>query len=46
MARNALLGIRKGYRNHLQLERFKRKEDPVVSIDTYLCLWRVKKKEL
>ncbi len=38
MARNALLGIRKGYRNHLQLERFKRKEDPVVSIDTYLCL--------
>ncbi|MDI6724310.1 MAG: pyrimidine dimer DNA glycosylase/endonuclease V [Methanobacterium sp.] len=36
MARNALLGIREGYRNHPQLERFKKQEDPIVSIDTYL----------
>lgn len=36
MARNAILGIKEGYRNHPQLERFKRQDDPVLSIDTYL----------
>lgn len=36
MARNALLGIRKGYLNHPQLERFKKQENPVLFIDTYL----------
>lgn len=36
MARNALLGIKQGYRNHPQLERFKKQDDPIISIDTYL----------
>ncbi len=36
MARNALLGIRKGYINHPQLDRFKIQENPVLFIDTYL----------
>jgi hypothetical protein len=36
MARNALLGIKKGYFNHPQLERFKKQENSVLFIDTYL----------
>lgn len=36
MARNVLLGIKKGYLNHPQLERFKKQENPVIFIDTYL----------
>jgi hypothetical protein len=36
MARNALLGIKKGYLNHPQLDRFKKQENPVLFIDTYL----------
>jgi len=36
IARNALLGIKKGYRNHPQLERFKKQKEPVVAMDTYL----------
>ncbi|MGF7118416.1 pyrimidine dimer DNA glycosylase/endonuclease V [Methanobacterium oryzae] len=36
MARNAILGIKKGYMNHPQLERFKIQDDPLLSIDTYL----------
>jgi hypothetical protein len=36
MARNALLGIKKGYINHPQLLRFKKQYDPVLFIDTYL----------
>lgn len=36
MARNALLGIKKGYANHPQLERFKKQENPIIFIDTYL----------
>ncbi|MGB9937196.1 MAG: pyrimidine dimer DNA glycosylase/endonuclease V [Methanobacterium sp.] len=36
MARNAILGIREGYKKHPQLERFKRQENPVIFIDTYL----------
>ncbi len=36
MARNVLNGKTKGYKNHPQLERFKRQGDPVSAIDTYL----------
>ncbi len=36
MARNVLLGIKKGYENHPQLERFQKQEDPITFIDTYL----------
>ena len=36
LARNVLLGIKKGYRNHPQLERFKKQKDPLLFIDTYL----------
>jgi len=36
MARNVLLGLKKGYSNHPQLERFKKQENPIVFIDTYL----------
>lgn len=36
IARNALLGIKEGYRNHPQLDRFKRQSNPVIFIDTYL----------
>ncbi|MGZ7117378.1 MAG: pyrimidine dimer DNA glycosylase/endonuclease V [Methanobacterium sp.] len=36
MARNALLGRKKGYINHPQLERFKKQKDPILFIDTYL----------
>ncbi len=36
MARNVLEGKTKGYKNHPQLERFKKQDDPVLMIDTYL----------
>jgi hypothetical protein len=36
MARNVLMGKTEGYRNHPQLERFKKQENPVLAIDTYL----------
>jgi len=36
MARNVLLDLKKGYSNHPQLERFKKQEDPILFIDTYL----------
>ena len=36
MAHNVLLGLKKGYSNHPQLERFKKQENPIVFIDTYL----------
>jgi hypothetical protein len=36
MARNVLNGKTKGYKNHPQLERFKKQDDPVLAIDTYL----------
>jgi hypothetical protein len=36
MARNVLLGLKKGYSNHPQLERFKKQEDPIPFIDKYL----------
>ena len=36
MARNVLNGKTKGYKNHPQLERFKKQADPVLAIDTYL----------
>ena len=36
IARNALLGIKKGYNNHPQLLRFKRQNNPIVFLDTYL----------
>ncbi|MCZ3364373.1 MULTISPECIES: pyrimidine dimer DNA glycosylase/endonuclease V [Methanobacterium] len=36
MARNVLNGKTEGYRNHPQLERFKKQYDPVLAIDTYL----------
>lgn len=36
LARAVLTGKTRGYRNHPQLERFKKEEDPVAAIDTYL----------
>jgi len=36
LAQKVLLGQTKGYRNHPQLERFKRQTDPVASIAAYL----------
>lgn len=36
MARNVLLGIKEGYKNHPQLERFKKHNNPLIYIDTYL----------
>jgi hypothetical protein len=36
MARNVLLGIRKGYKNHPQLLRFEKQNDPIIFLDTYL----------
>ena len=36
MARNVLSGRTKGYKNHPQLERFKKQDDPVLAVDTYL----------
>ena len=36
MARNVLNGKTKGYKNHPQLERFKKQGDPVSAIDTFL----------
>ncbi len=36
LARKALLGETKGYKNHPQLERFKSTADPVAAIDYYL----------
>ena len=36
MARNVLTGKTEGYKNHPQLERFKKQDDPVIAIDTYL----------
>ena len=36
MARNVLTGKTGGYKNHPQLERFKKQDDPVIAIDTYL----------
>ena len=41
MARNALLGIRMGYKNHPQLNRFKDCKHPVDAINYYLCfVWQ------
>ena len=40
MARNALLGKGHGYRNHPQLLRFKKQDNPLIFIDTYLlCVY-------
>lgn len=36
LAQRVLLGQTKGYRNHPQLERFKKQKDPVAAIATYL----------
>lgn len=36
MARNVLTGKTEGYKNHPQLERFKKHDDPILAIDTYL----------
>jgi hypothetical protein len=36
LARKVLLGQTKGYRNHPQLDRFKKTDDPVVFLYTYL----------
>jgi len=36
MARNVLTGETEGYKNHPQLERFKKQDNPVLAIDTYL----------
>ena len=44
MARNVLNGKTKGYKNHPQLERFKRQDDPVLAIDTYLLNVHVESK--
>lgn len=36
LAQKVLLGQTKGYRNHPQLDRFKRQPDPVAAISAYL----------
>ena len=36
LARKVLLGLTKAYRNHPQLDRFRKQVDPVGMIDTYL----------
>ncbi len=36
LARAALSGATRGYRSHPQLERFRRRSDPVAAIDAYL----------
>ncbi len=36
LAQNVLLGKTKGYRNHPQLDRFKKTDDPVAAIGNYL----------
>jgi len=36
LARAVLRGRTKGYRNHPQLERFRRRRDPVAAVDDYL----------
>ena len=36
MARNVLTGKTEGYKNHPQLERFKKQDEPVIAIATYL----------
>jgi hypothetical protein len=36
LAKNVLLGITEGYKNHPQLLRFKETKDPISSINTYL----------
>lgn len=41
LAQAVLLGKTKGYKNHSQLERFKKTEDPVYSIGWYLAIvWK------
>jgi hypothetical protein len=41
LARAVLRGETAGYRHHPQLERFRRRADPVAAIDTYLLhVWR------
>lgn len=37
LARKVLKGETKGYRNHPQLERFKRRAEPVAVLDSYLA---------
>ena len=40
LARKVLCGDTKGYRNHPQLERFRREADPVAALDVYLsAIW-------
>lgn len=40
LARKVLCGATRGYRNHPQLERFRRKPDPVAALDAYLsAVW-------
>ena len=39
LAQKVLIGQTKGYRNHPQLDRFKKKKDPVLAIGNYL--WHV-----
>lgn len=36
LAKNVLLGLTKGYKNHPQLIRFKNTKEPIKSINTYL----------
>lgn len=36
LAKNVLLGLTKGYKNHPQLNRFKETADPVAAINQYL----------
>lgn len=40
LARKVLCGDTRGYRNHPQLERFRRESDPVAAVDAYLsAVW-------
>lgn len=36
LAKNVLLGLTKGYKNHPQLKRFKETADPIAAINQYL----------
>jgi Pyrimidine dimer DNA glycosylase (EC 3.2.2.17)/DNA-(apurinic or apyrimidinic site) lyase (EC 4.2.99.18) len=45
LAQKVLLGKTKGYKNHPQLIRFKKTEDPILYIGTYLYMFIWKEKE-
>ena len=44
LAQNVLLGKTKGYKSHPQLQRFKKAEDPLAAIASYL--WQIHKESI